>query len=183
MMSMSGGWFFVVASEAITVGDTTVQLPGIGSWLALAIDEKDFVAVGWAVLAMAILIVLYDQLLFRPIVAWADKFRFEQTAGQEKPRSWVYELIRRTRLVKHLTAPFAWGWQRLLLVRLAGWQPRAAPVRTGRMTRLLDVVWLTLVLAMTVWGPGPHSTTCVRPCHGATRSKPSAAAWPRSCAW
>ena len=90
MMSMSGGWFFVVASEAITVGDTTVQLPGIGSYLALAIDQKDFAAVGWAVLAMAVVIVLYDQLLFRPVVAWADKFRFEQTAGQQKPRSWVY---------------------------------------------------------------------------------------------
>ncbi|MGO4834778.1 ABC transporter permease subunit, partial [Rhizobiaceae sp. 2RAB30] len=59
MMSMSGGWFFVVASEAITVGDTTVQLPGLGSWLALAIDRKDFSAVAWAVLSMAIVIALY----------------------------------------------------------------------------------------------------------------------------
>ena len=119
MMSMSGGWFFVVASEAITVGDTTVQLPGIGSWLALAIDQQDFAAVGWAVLAMAIVILLYDQLLFRPIVAWADKFRFEQTAGQEKPRSWVYSLLQRTRLFKLLTRPIGWIWQRLMLVRLS----------------------------------------------------------------
>ncbi len=126
MMSMSGGWFFVVASEAITVGDTTVQLPGIGSYLALAIEQKDFAAVGWAVLAMAIVIVLYDQLLFRPVVAWADKFRFEQTAGQQKPRSWVYGLIRRTRLVKRLSAPFGWAWQRLLLVRLGARQPQFA---------------------------------------------------------
>src|SRR6202011_641549 len=78
MMSMSGGWFFVVASEAITVGTTSVKLPGIGSWLAVAIDRKDIGAVAMAVGAMALVILVYDQLLFRPIVAWADKFRFEQ---------------------------------------------------------------------------------------------------------
>ncbi|MBS0461366.1 MAG: ABC transporter permease subunit, partial [Proteobacteria bacterium] len=66
MMSMSGSWFFVVASEAITVGNTSIALPGIGSYLALAIQRQNFSAVGWAVLAMAVLIGLYDQLLFRP---------------------------------------------------------------------------------------------------------------------
>lgn len=65
----------MVASEAITVGDTTVTLPGIGSYLALAIANQQFGAVAWAVAAMALLILLYDQLLFRPIVVWADKFR------------------------------------------------------------------------------------------------------------
>src|SRR5690242_10210250 len=62
MMSMSGGWFFVVASEAITVGDTTIKLPGIGSWLAVAIDEQDIGAVVLAVATMAVVILLYDQL-------------------------------------------------------------------------------------------------------------------------
>ncbi|KTT40548.1 sulfonate ABC transporter permease, partial [Pseudomonas oryzihabitans] len=56
MMSMSGGWFFVVASEAITVGDNTINLPGIGSWLALAIAKQDIAAIGWAVLAMGLVI-------------------------------------------------------------------------------------------------------------------------------
>ncbi|MEP6786442.1 MAG: ABC transporter permease subunit, partial [Sphingomonadales bacterium] len=74
MMSMSGGWFFVVASEAISVGNTRIMLPGIGSWLALAIDAQDFHAVGWAVAAMAVVILIYDQLVFRPVVAWADRF-------------------------------------------------------------------------------------------------------------
>ena len=82
MMSMSGGWFFVVASEAFTVGNTQVMLPGIGSWLAVAIEHQNLGAVAWAVGAMAVVIVLYDQLLFRPVVAWADKFRFEQTASE-----------------------------------------------------------------------------------------------------
>ena len=108
MMSMSGGWFFVVASEAITIGDTTITLPGIGSWLALAIDARDIRAVLLAVAAMAVVILAYDQLLFRPIVAWADKFRFEQTAARYRPRSWVYELWRRGRLV-HSSPPPAAG--------------------------------------------------------------------------
>lgn len=154
MMSMSGGWFFVVASEAITVGDTTVQLPGIGSWLALAIDRRNFMAIAWAVLAMAAVIVLYDQLLFRPVVAWADKFRFEQTAGQEKPHSWVYGLIRRTRLLKHLSAPIAWAWRSLLVLRMPGRQTDAARqwVAGKGFTRALDYAWRGLVLAFAAWG-------------------------------
>lgn len=152
MMSMSGGWFFVVASEAITVGNTTVQLPGIGSYLALAIDQKNFVAVAWAVAAMAVLILLYDQLLFRPIVAWADKFRFEQTASQDKPRSWVYSMIRRTRLIKRLTAPFGWAWDRLMLVRLDGGRTQALSTSAVRSSRIVDRLWLVLVLAVAAWG-------------------------------
>ncbi|MFH7611674.1 sulfonate ABC transporter permease, partial [Pseudomonas syringae pv. tagetis] len=61
MMSMSGGWFFVVACEAISVVDTTVNLPGIGSWLALAIEQKTLGAIAWAVGAMALVILAYDQ--------------------------------------------------------------------------------------------------------------------------
>src|SRR5215469_11944710 len=69
MMSMSGGWFFVVASEAISVGNTTVTLPGIGSYIALAIEKRDLSAVGWAIGTMSIVILLYAQLLCRPLAA------------------------------------------------------------------------------------------------------------------
>ena len=74
MLSMSGGWFFVVASEAITVGNTSFALPGIGSYVALALKEKNLMAIFYAILAMLIVILLYDQLLFRPLVAWSGKF-------------------------------------------------------------------------------------------------------------
>ena len=84
MMSMSGGWFFVVASEAITVGNTTVTLPGIGSYVALGIQKQNLPAIGYAILTMLLVIIAYDQLLFRPVVAWADKFRFEQTASGDR---------------------------------------------------------------------------------------------------
>src|SRR5262249_60564831 len=89
MMSMSGGWFFVVASEAISVGSTNVKLPGIGSWLAVAIEQKDIAAVAMAVAAMALVILVYDQVLFRPVGALAGKFRFWQNAGQPRPASCV----------------------------------------------------------------------------------------------
>jgi NitT/TauT family transport system permease protein len=144
MMSMSGGWFFVVASEAITVGDTTIKLPGIGSWLAIAIEKQDIAAVVMAVGVMALVILAYDQLLFRPIVAWADKFRFEQTAAQQRPQSWVYDLVRRGRLIQRFFAPFEWA---------ATWR-RPRPPRKGRrawhmppaLARATDMLWIALVL-------------------------------------
>src|SRR6516225_10253148 len=89
MMSMSGSWFFVVASEAINVGDTTIMLPGMGSYIALAIEQRSLTAVGWAIGTMLVVILIYDQLLFRPLVAWADRFRFEQEIGVAPPKSWV----------------------------------------------------------------------------------------------
>jgi len=104
MMSMSGGWFFVVASEAITVGNTTITLPGIGSYLAQAIGERNLAAVGWVILTMTLVILAYDQFLFRPLVAWADKFRMENTSAQSAPESWLLDLIRRTRLIQRSAA-------------------------------------------------------------------------------
>src|SRR6201996_1740735 len=99
MMSMSGGWFFVVASEAVSVGDNNWKLPGIGSYVALALEQRNIAAVLWAILAMLLVILAYDQLLFRPLVAWSAKFRFETTAGATASDPWMLKLIRRTRLM------------------------------------------------------------------------------------
>ncbi len=146
MMSMSGGWFFVVASEAITVGDTTVKLPGIGSWLAVAIEAKDIHAVILAVLVMAAVILAYDQLLFRPIVAWADKFRFEQTAARQRPRSWVYDLWRRGKVVRRVSPAIGWIAARISRLPLRFTRP-ARPAHNSRTGRLRDRLWLLVVLA------------------------------------
>src|SRR5215467_12391972 len=145
MMSMSGGWFFVVASAAITVGDTSVKLPGIGSWLALAIERKDVAAVGLAVAVMGIVILAYDQLLFRPIVAWADKFRFEQTAARDRPKSWVYDVVRRTRLVRVVFGTVSSATAYLALTRLrTSVRPRWAKARGGGLG---DALWIAAVVA------------------------------------
>lgn len=110
MMSMSGGWFFVVASEAISVSGHDIRLPGIGSYIAVAIQQQNLPAIGWAILAMLLGIVIYDQFLFRPLVAWADRFRFETLAQDTVPESWLLDLLRRSawvHAVLKLTAAFA----------------------------------------------------------------------------
>ena len=150
MMSMSGGWFFVVASEAITVGNTTVTLPGIGAWLALAIARQDLRAVAIGVGAMAVVIMLYDQLVFRPIVAWADKFRFEQTKSQDAPRSWVYDIVRRTHWLRAASAMLAWPLA--VLARIDWTPPRPPALRLGRSAnRLVDALWVALIVAAAIW--------------------------------
>ncbi len=141
MMSMSGGWFFVVAAEAITVGDTTIKLPGIGSYLAVAIEQKRVDAVGAAVVAVLVVILLYDQLIFRPIVTWAGKFRVELSASQEVSSSWVLTLLRRTSWVQAASSPFerAFEWFTSLRIDL----PRLDFIRADSRvaTRAVDAVF------------------------------------------
>ncbi|CAO3358729.1 ABC transporter permease [Azospirillum palustre] len=160
MMSMSGGWFFVVASEAITVGDHTITLPGIGSYLAKAIDGQRLDAVGWAVLAMLLVILAYDQLLFRPLVAWADKFRVELTGAQEVPESWLLTLFQRTRFFRALFAPLDRLFGRLVWLRLpvggasrgAAGGLRAVGGLLDRVpARAVDVVWYLLLAVAGLW--------------------------------
>ena len=147
MMSMSGSWFFVVASEAISVGNTTITLPGVGSYIALAIEHRDLAAVGYAILTMLIVILIYDQVLFRPLVAWADRFRFEQEPGMLAPESWVLNVMRRSRLVDGLTRPFAMFWRRLMLAR---WSKRAEPIKREVRTqhRWITFQWAAIVAAL-----------------------------------
>jgi NitT/TauT family transport system permease protein len=98
MMSVSGGWFFVVASEAITVSGQNIELPGIGSYIATAINERNLGAIGWAVLVMFAVIVLYDQLLFRPLLAWSRKFVGEPPADEENLRPWFLVVLQRAQI-------------------------------------------------------------------------------------
>jgi NitT/TauT family transport system permease protein len=152
MMSMSGGWFFVVASEAITVGNTTVTLPGIGSYVALAIKQQNLAAIGTAILAMFLVILAYDQLLFRPVVAWADKFRFEQTASATAPTSWMLDLFRRTRALRALTTPFVALNRAVSNLHIAlPRQLRMATRRSGPPSRIVDALWLAIVVASTCY--------------------------------
>ena len=126
MMSMSGGWFFVVASEALTVGHTSIALPGVGSYIATAIQQKNFAAIGWAILTMLVVIMLYDQLLFRPLVAWADRLRFEQDSSGEEASSWALTVARRSRLLSAAGDAFYAG------VRWTSFKLPVARQRAGR---------------------------------------------------
>src|SRR3984957_561240 len=152
MMSMSGGWFFVVASEAISVGNTTLTLPGIGSYIALAIEQRNLVAIGWAIGAMFVVILVYDQLLFRPLIASADWFTLEQEAGLTPSRSWVLTMLRRSRVLRLLRRAFAaslrsasrWGQN---LQRPRG--PRK-PVSQKPTPAWVDPLWYAAILLITL---------------------------------
>jgi NitT/TauT family transport system permease protein len=146
MMSMSGSWFFVVASEAISVGDTSWKLPGIGSYVAVALEQRNLAAVGWAILAMLVVILAYDQLLFRPLVAWSSKFRFETTASADVDDPWVLAALRRTRVLRlgldAIGVATSWiGGRRLSLGRTA----RQVTERTP--SRLADVLFTLALVA------------------------------------
>jgi NitT/TauT family transport system permease protein len=145
MMSMSGGWFFVVAAEAIGVGNTTVTLPGVGSYIALAVEQRNVTAIGYAIAAMFVVILIYDQLLFRPLIASADWFRLEQESGLTPSRTWALTMMRRSRILAVfaklfaaiLKAGAATGRQHLTAAR-AG-PPSASNSRWG------DVLWYALI--------------------------------------
>ena len=100
MMSMAGGWFFLMVSEAFVLGDKDFRLAGLGSYMSVAVAQGNRAAMVWAVLAMTIMIVLLDQILWRPVVVWAQKFRVEEGADEGPARSWVLELLRRSRVLR-----------------------------------------------------------------------------------
>jgi NitT/TauT family transport system permease protein len=169
MMSVSGGWFFVVAAEVITVAgrDQPQQLPGVGSYIWLAIQGANVPAMGYAALTLVVLVFVYDQLLFRPIVAWAEQFKFEQSESQDTASSWMLDLLRRARLTRRVVALAGPLLERLSLATSRRDRPGpraevAPPVR--RRDRLLDRAWMGLVvlaglallyvLARFMFGPG-----------------------------
>lgn len=107
MMSFAGGWFFATQSEAISVGGSSRSLPGLGSYVALAISRQRLDCVAWALLAMLVVIVLSDQLLWRPLVAWSGHFRLDSASAAPSHRSWVLTLLRQSRGLAALHALLA----------------------------------------------------------------------------
>lgn len=149
MMSMSAGWFFVVASEAVSVSNQQILLPGIGSYIAYAIQTMNMKAIGYAILTMFIVILLYDQLLFRPLVAWAEKFKAEQVATEQEPHSWVIDLLHRTRMLR-----FFGSWLNQLFNRMVNcsWT-RSKPYswrhhESAQHSRFVNGIWNTLLTTL-----------------------------------
>ena len=151
MMSVSASWFFIVAQEAISVGNINYSLPGIGSYLALAITKHDFTALGYSIGAMFTVILIYDQLLFRPLIAWADKFKVELTASQDAPTSWFLELLKRTQLLGHI---------RDIIGRAANFLSSLPIGKPGQLTQsstqkrnlLFDIIWYTGITLVGIYG-------------------------------
>lgn len=152
MMSMSASWFFVVISEAITVSMQDIRLPGIGSYIALAIETENLHAIGYAILTMGVVIFLYDQILFRPLVAWSEKFKMEQTPDEDIYQSWLIDLMRRSRLLKTLAFQFSLFKEYVVNIRLFH-LPHSNMVKEvdERKQRRQDRFWNILVLLVIIW--------------------------------
>ena len=94
MMSVAGGWFFLMACEMFVLGDKDFRLPGLGSFLQTAASNGNTRAMLWGLATMVAVIVLMDQLIWRPVIAWADKFKFEQVESSATAQNSLLNFIR-----------------------------------------------------------------------------------------
>ncbi len=147
MMSMSGGWFFVVASEAISVSNQNIKLPGVGSYIALAIEQRDLGAIGFAIGGMLVGILLYDQLFFRPLLAWADKFRFEESSSEAAPTSWLLTWMRRTDALSALGARAVRLLERSFLIAHRRFDGTSIRARQQLGSKALERAWDAVLAA------------------------------------
>ena len=154
MVSVSGGWFFVVASEAITVSGQSILLPGVGSFIATAIAQRDLAAIGDAVLVMFVVILLYDQLLFRPLIAWSRKFLGEPSADADNVRPWFLIVLQRARLFDLVQAGVL-AINRIIDSAIAALARRREPTAERRprpaFDRAFDIALLALAAVAGGW--------------------------------
>jgi NitT/TauT family transport system permease protein len=154
MMSMSGGWFFVVASETISVSNQNIKLPGVGSYIALAIEQRDLGAIGWAIAGMLVGVLLYDQLFFRPLLAWADKFRFEEMGSATAQHSWLLDFLQRTERTRRLFGLLPRLLDRSLgqfRLRFDGTSVRSQPAARGRVSERVTDAALAALVFYALW--------------------------------
>ena len=159
MMSWAGGWFFLMASEQFAVGDGRLRLPGLGSYLAAAADAGNTRALVYGLLTLVVVIVLLDQIVWRPLLAWSDRFKFE-SAGSGSPSSRVLDALRGSRLIDVLRSrvlrPAGRRIDRALGASQNGDGPDTVdgdvPPARRRRRRVVGIAALVLAAAAVVWG-------------------------------
>ena len=143
MMSWAGGWFFLMAAEIFTVGSRDFRLPGLGAYLREAANQSNYAAIAWGVGTLVLTVVLLDQIVWRPLIAWSDRFKVEMIESDEPPTSWFYDLVSNARLVnwvqKRLSGPVMEAFDQAMLKRY--------PARTGRENERPTRRWYTLILS------------------------------------
>jgi NitT/TauT family transport system permease protein len=142
MMSVAGGWFFLMACEMFVLGSRDFRLPGLGSYLQTAAGAGDTRSILWGVATMIAVIVLMDQFIWRPVIAWAEKFKVEQVESSDAPCSWVLDLIRHSRSLAQIRKKTV----RPLRERLMLYFSRVRSSDEAEQ-RSLWKIWLTRVLA------------------------------------
>lgn len=151
MLSMSGGWFFIVAAESISVANQNITLPGIGSYIALAIMSQNWLAIFYAIITMFLVILIYDQLMFRPLVAWSQKFRLTDIPDEEN-ESWVLNLLMHSKMMVKLGTKIKQTWFAFTQLNFSKATPEYAPKQVS-LERIKDIIWYTLVaIALVIAG-------------------------------
>jgi NitT/TauT family transport system permease protein len=151
MLSFGGGWFFVVQSEAVTVLQQRIQLPGLGSLMAASLDTADTLGALRAIAAMLAVILLTDQLVWRPLLDWSEKFKFELSPGSPSPRSAVYRLLQASRLPAWIASNFEATVERLELSSLRKMLRRSGPARARRALWGLCRIGAFSLFAVLLW--------------------------------
>ena len=148
MVSVAGGWFFLMACEMFVLGKRDFRLPGLGSYLQAAASAGDMQALAWGLAAMITVIVLIDQLVWRPAIAWADKFKFEQVESTEVAESPVLNLLRKspllTRLSRRTLAPLR---ERLMMYAVRHQTTKEPGPVTVRLMQVLRIAMGGVVVA------------------------------------
>jgi NitT/TauT family transport system permease protein len=119
MMSVAGAWFFLMACEMFVLGNRDLRLPGLGSYLQTAANAGDTRAIVYGLMVMIAVIVLMDQLIWRPVIAWSEKFKFEQVEAAQTPRSPILDLLRRSRVLSRVARRAITPVSEALTLRLA----------------------------------------------------------------
>ena len=153
MMSWSGGWFFLMAAEIFNVGSRDFRLPGLGSYLQTAASEGNLRAVALGVVTLVVVIVLLDQFVWRPLIAWTDRFKVDMVEGDEPPRSWFLDLISRAWLIEqfgtHIWRPFSEWVDRGFQRRTSGFIKSPEPFAEAGHSRLaMGILSVFLLLAL-----------------------------------
>ncbi len=153
MMSMAGGWFFLMITESFVLGTKDFRLPGIGSYMSVAVAKGDVRAMVWAIVAMILMIVVLDQLFWRPVVVWSQKFRVEEGAEEQIASSWFYDFLRHSRILEWIGEMLEQAHRRTASTRRA---PPAADRRgekppAGGIVSFLLLLLLIIGLLFGAW--------------------------------
>jgi NitT/TauT family transport system permease protein len=144
MMSVAGAWFFLMACEMFVLGNRDLRLPGLGSYLQTAANAGDTRAITWGLGVMIAVIVLIDQLVWRPVIAWSEKFKFEQVEAQQTPRSPILDFLRRSRILQRATQIVLSPEREAFAVRVA----KASTFSTRHGQKPVARMWLIRFVAV-----------------------------------
>lgn len=146
MMSWSGGWFFLMAAEIFTVGQRDFRLPGLGAYLSVAANQGNVLALAYGIAALVVIIILLDQFVWRPLLAWADRFKLEMVESDNPPTSWFYDVLSQSRLVARFGQSMVHPLMEKVDALMGRWLPSSYPITAeGNRRRWLELAGFSVI--------------------------------------